>query len=126
MRLRLETALTAVAVCAGASPLLWPHARVASALLAARDDPGALSDLQLHSALENAPDAIAQNIEAALAANDADLANSFVELAAARNIALSENLCRRVTEAVAEQNSASHVARRFAAGLVTGEADDVA
>src|SRR6201999_3910136 len=63
---------------------------------------------------------------AALAANDADLANSFVELAAAKNIALPEDLSRRVTEAVAEENSASYVAKRFATGLVTGTADDVA
>ena len=33
---------------------------------------------------------------------------------------------RRVTEAVAEENSASHFAKRFATGLVTGNADDVA
>jgi uncharacterized protein YidB (DUF937 family) len=126
MRLRLETALTAVAACAVACALLWPHARGASALLAAQDDPAALSDLQLNSVLRNGADTIALNIEAALAANDADLASSFVELAATRNIALPGNLSRRVTEAVAEQNSAAHVAKRFVTGLVTGEADDVA
>jgi hypothetical protein len=126
MRLRLETALTAVAASAVACAVLWPHARGAGALLAARDDPAALSDLQLNSALRNGADTIALNVEAALAANDADLASSFVELAAARNIPLSENLSRRVTEAVADQNSTSRVAKRFVTGLVTGEADDVA
>jgi hypothetical protein len=126
MRVRLETGLTALATCAVACALLWPHAREAGALLAAQDDPAKLSDLQLNSALRNRPAAIVRNIEAALAAGDADLANSFVELAAARNIALSEDLSRRVAEAVAEENSPSHFARRFAVGLVTGEADDVA
>ncbi|MEA2888467.1 MAG: hypothetical protein QOD11_2827, partial [Bradyrhizobium sp.] len=109
-----------------ACALLWPHARDAGAILAAQDDPAELSELLTNSALRNSPDIVAQNVEAALAANDADLANSFVELAAAKNIRLPEDLSRRVTEAVAEENSASHFAKRFATGLVTGAADDVA
>jgi hypothetical protein len=126
MWLRVGTAMTVMTGCAVACVLLWPHARDAGAILAAQDDPAALSDLQLNSALRNTPDVIAQNVEAALAAGDADLANSFVELAAAKNIPLLEDLSRRVTEAVAEENSASHFAKRFATGLVTGNADDVA
>ena len=126
MRLRLEMALTAVAACAVACALLLPRAHDAGALLAAQNDPAKLSDLHLNSVLRNSPDTLAQNIEAALAASDPDLANSFVELAAARNVPLPENLSRRVTEAVAEERSASHVARRFATGMVTGEADDLA
>src|SRR3954449_3504900 len=126
MWLRIGAAMTGMAGCAVACALLWPHARDAGAILAAQDDPAALSDIRLNSAVRNSPDVIAQNTEAALAANDADLANSFVELAAAKNIRLPEDLSRRVTEAVAEENSASHFAKRFAAGLVTGTADDVA
>jgi hypothetical protein len=126
MRLRIGTAMVGMAGCAVACALLWPHARDAGAILAAQDDPAALSDLRLNSALRDSPETIAQNIEAALAAGDADLANSFVDLAAAKSIALSEDLSRRVTEAVTEQNSASHFTKRFAAGLVTGTADDVA
>src|SRR4051795_5015239 len=126
MWLRIGAAMTGMAGCAVACALLWPHARDAGAILAAQDDPAQLSDIQLNSALRNTPDIIAQNVEAALAANDADLANSFVELAAAKNIRLPEDLSRRVTEAVAEENSASHFAKRFATGLVTGSADDIA
>jgi hypothetical protein len=126
MWLRIGAALTGMAGCAVACALLWPHARDAGAILAAQDDPAALSDIRLNSALRNSPDVIAQNIEAALAANDADLASSFVELAAGKNIRLPEDLSRRVTEAVAEDNSASHFAKRFATGLITGTADDVA
>jgi hypothetical protein len=85
-----------------------------------------LSDIRLNSALRNSPELITQNIEAALAAGDADLANSFVELAAAKNVPLSDDLSRRVAEAVTEENSTSHFAKRFATGLVTGNADDVA
>jgi hypothetical protein len=126
MWLRIGAAMTGMAGCAVACALLWPHARDAGAILAAQDDPAQLSDIRLNSALRNSPDVIAQNVEAALAAGDADLANSFVALAAAKNIPLPEALSRRVTEAVAEENSALHFAKRFATGLVTGTADDVA
>jgi hypothetical protein len=126
MWLRSGSALAGMAVCATACAVLWPHARDAGAILAAQDDPVELSDLQLNSALRNDRSAIEQNIEAALAANDADLAKSFVDLAAAKDIVISEQLSRRVTEALAAENSTSHFAQRFATGLVTGNADDVA
>jgi hypothetical protein len=106
--------------------VLWPHARHAGQVLAAGDDPAALSDLKLDSALRHDQGAIERNIEAALAAQDADLASSFVELGAARNIAVSPELSRRVNEAVEDENSASHFTKRFVTGLVTGTADDVA
>jgi hypothetical protein len=124
--LRLGLAVAGMAVSAAACAALWPHARDAGAILAAQDDPAALSDLQLNSALRNNQAVITDNIEAALAANDADLANSFVELAAEKNIALADDLSRRVRDAVTEQNSSSHFAKSFASGLVTGNADDVA
>ena len=69
----------AASVAVGAA--LWPHARDAYALLAAQDDPAELSSVQLDSALRNKPALIEENIEAALAAGDVDLAASFVELA---------------------------------------------
>ncbi len=95
-------------------------------MLAARDDPAELADIRLNSALRNNQAVIAENIEQALAANDADLAESFVELAKEKNISLSGDLLKQVSGAVAEQNSSSHFVRRFASGLVTGNADDVA
>jgi hypothetical protein len=125
-RWRLGLALTLMTVSGIALAVLWPHARDAGAILAAQDDPAVLSEIQLNSALRNNQAVVAENIEAALAANDADLANSFVNLARERNIPLSEELSRRVADAVAEQNSSSHFAKRFATGLVTGNADDVA
>src|SRR4051794_20330724 len=125
MRLRLQSVLTGVVVSAVACALLWPPARGAHALLAARDDPAELSDLQLNSMLRDSPDAIVLNIEAALTAGDADLANSFVELAAAKNILLPREMIERVNEAVTKQSAPSHVAARFASGLVTGNADDL-
>jgi len=115
-----------MAVCTAALVQIVPPARDAFAILAAQDDPSELADLRLNSALRNSPALVAENIEAALAADDADLANSFVELAREKNIALSEELSKRVGDAVAEANSTSHFAKRFATGLVTGNADDVA
>jgi hypothetical protein len=125
-RSRIGSALAGTAVCALACALLWPHARDAGAILAAQDDPAELADVQLNSALRNNQAVIEQNVEAALAAGDADLAGSFVELASEKNIPLDAELSRRVADAVAEQNSSSHFAKRFATGLVTGNADDVA
>jgi hypothetical protein len=116
----------ALAVSAVACVLLWPHARDAGAVLAAEDDPAQLSDIRLNSALSNDHALIAENIETALAANDADLARSFADLARDKNIMLDEELSRRVSDAVAEENSAPVFAKRFATGLVTGQADDVA
>src|SRR5450432_928622 len=125
-RARIGSALVGTTVCAVACALLWPHARDAGAILAAQDDPAALSDIQLNSALRDNQPVVAVNIEAALAAKDADLANSFVELAREKGIPVTDELSRRVSEAVAEENSSSHFAKRFATGLVTGNADDVA
>jgi hypothetical protein len=125
-RVRIGWALAGVAICAVACVALWPQARDAVAILAAQDDPAVLSDLQLNSALRNNRAVVEDNIEAALAAGDADLAGSFVELAGQKNILLNDELSRRVSDAVAEQNSSSHFAKNFASGLVTGNADDVA
>jgi hypothetical protein len=125
-RLRIGLALAGMTVCAIALAQSVPQARDAFAILAAQDDPSELADARLNSALRNSPALVAENIEAALAAGDADLAGSFVELARAKNIAVSDELSKRVSDAVTEANSGSQFARRFATGLVTGTADDVA
>jgi hypothetical protein len=126
MRLRLETVLTGLAVCAIAGAMLWPHARDAGAVLAAQDDPVALADAQLDVAVRNDNGVFVRSIEQALAADDSDLAQSFVDLAAAKHVTLPEDLAKRVSDAVTEASSAPQVATRFATGLVTGNADDVA
>ena len=122
----LGIAVVGMATSVAVGAALWPHARDAYALLAAQDDPAALAGAQLDFALRNKPAVIPENIEAALAANDADLANSFVELAREKNIPLSDELSKRVSDALADENSTSGFAKRFATGLVTGNADDFA
>ena len=124
--LRLKLAVVGVAFSAAACAALWPHARQSAAVLAAQDDPAELSDLQINSVLRNNQSLVADNIERALAAGDADLAASFVELAKEKNILVSDELLEQVRDAVTEANSASHFAKGFASGLVTGNADDVA
>ena len=125
-RLGIGSALAVTALCTVTCALLWPHARDAGRILAAQNDPAELADVRINSMLRNDPQLIAGNIEAALEANDADLAGSFVELARERNIPVGENLSQRVSDALAEQNSTLHFARRVASGLVTGNADDAA
>jgi hypothetical protein len=117
-------ALALMTVSGAALAVSWPHAWAALAILAAQDDPARLSDVQINSALRNGQIAIADQIETALKANDAGLAESFVDLAREKNIAVPAELSQRVIEAVNEENSASHFAGRFASGLLTGNADD--
>ncbi|MCS3729818.1 hypothetical protein [Bradyrhizobium betae] len=124
--LRISTALTGIAACGFLLAQVAPHAREAGAIFAAQDDPAALSELQLDALLRQGDRLVQDNIEAALAAGDADLADSFVALARDRNIALSDDLLSRVSDAVKAENSNAHFAKRFATGLVTGTADDVA
>jgi hypothetical protein len=125
-RRQISTALAGVAVSCALGAAVWPHARDAGLLLTAQDDPAALAETQVSSALRNNQKIVSDNIEQALAKGDADLAASFVELAGANHVAVSDDLSRRVSEAVAEEKSTSHLARQFATGLVTGNADDVA
>jgi hypothetical protein len=125
-RMRLSVAVACLAASAALGTAIWPHARDAGIVLAAQDDPAALADLRINSVLRDNPALIADNIEAALASGDADLAASFVALAREKNIALSEALTRRVDDAAAEQATTMHFAKGFATGLVTGNADDIA
>ncbi|PJG55976.1 hypothetical protein CVM73_07475 [Bradyrhizobium forestalis] len=124
--LRISTALIGIAACGFMLAQVAPHAREAGAIFAAQDDPAALSELKLDAVLRQNDRLVQDNIEAALASGDADLADSFVALARDRNIALPDDLLSRVSDAVNLESSTSHFAKRFAAGLVTGNADDVA
>jgi len=104
----------------------WPRAHEAASILAAKDDPAELSDLQVGSALRNSQNIVASQIESALAAHDSGLASSFVDLARAKDISLPDDLVTRVEQAVVEESTTSHLAKRFATGLIMGNADDAA
>ncbi|MGP8121680.1 MAG: hypothetical protein ACLP8B_14330 [Xanthobacteraceae bacterium] len=124
--LRSPGAIAVVAAMMFAAALtgLWPRARHAIEVLLAQDDPVALADAQLHgAALDRA--AIERQIDQALAGNDAGLAQSFCDLAAAHGVPVTEDVAARVAAAVQEEGSASHVATQFASGLLRGEASDL-
>jgi hypothetical protein len=95
----------------------------AGSLLAVEDDPAAIADHALERAFDR--NVAAREIEAALKANDADLAKSYVELAQARSVPLPPELAARVAAAVERDNSAAAAAESFARGLFTGEPDDM-
>ena len=123
-RPRIGPALLVAAALAAAAGYAVPRGLEANSLLAIEDDPAAIADRALVDGFDAA---VAQReIDAALAANDPDLANSFVELAAARQVALNPAQVDKVNAAVAEAATSRHAAESFALGLVTGEPGDMA
>ena len=70
--LRISTALTGIAACGFMLAQVAPHAREAGAILAAQDDPAALSEIKLDALLRHNDRLIQDNIEVALASGDAD------------------------------------------------------
>ncbi len=52
-RARVSFAVAGSAASAALGAAVWPHARDADAVLAAQDDPAALADLRVNSALRN-------------------------------------------------------------------------
>jgi hypothetical protein len=102
----------------------WPLAFEAQSLLSAEDDPVAIADRGLDRAFDR--DVAIHEAQAALDANDADLAQSFVDLAADRGTPLPAELKAKVAAAVDDANSASAAAGSFANGLITGEPKDMA
>jgi hypothetical protein len=122
-RVRLLPAALAIAVLGVAVALVLPRGLEAQHLLSIEDDPAAIAERTLDQTFN--ADVAGREIEQALAANDADLAQSFVDLAAARQVALDPALTDKVKVAVADENSAGHAAQSFAMGLVTGEPTDM-
>jgi hypothetical protein len=116
--------LLAAAALAALACYAVPRGIEARSLLAIEDDPVRIAERALDDKFDAA---LAQReIEAALAGKDADLANSFARLSAARQVALDPALTEKVTVAVAEAASARHAAESFALGLATGESNDMA
>jgi hypothetical protein len=88
------------------------------------DDPARLAGRALDGTFDAA---VAQReIDAALAARDVDLAQSFVDLAADRHVAIDSALSQKVAAATAEAATTQHKAESFARGFITGVPDDMA
>ncbi len=120
IRLSLASALL-LALAAGT---FVPRGVHSARLIAAADDPVKLSDLSLDGRFDAA--VATREIEAALAAGDVELAQSFVDLAADRGIVLAPRLAEQVAAAKRETERASHKLASFARGFITGQPDDFA
>ena len=122
-RSRATPAWIAAGLFALAALACVPIGIEAGSLLAAEDDPAALADHALTRAFDR--NVAVREIEAALAANDADLARSYVELSQERGVGLPAGLLQHVAAAVEHDNSAAATAESFARGLFTGEPDNM-
>ena len=103
---------------------VWSRGVHAGRMLAAEDDPAQLAELGLAREFNAAR--AAQEIDAALAANDPDLAESFVELARERGIAVDPERLEQLAAAKKAAASPASTAKNFARGLVLGETDSLA
>jgi hypothetical protein len=117
-------ALVAGAVWAVAAGFFIRGGLAAHDQQAAADDPVAISDRALAHSFKS--DVAEREIRSALAAGDADLALSFVVLAADRSVAIDPALTDAVAKAGKEQGSVTSTAGRFVHGLWTGEPSDLA
>jgi hypothetical protein len=120
---RIAVPMGLAAALGVASVLLLPRGFEARQLLASRYDPVALADHAIAGTF-NAEGA-GREIEAALAADDADLARSFLDLARDRGVAVDAGLADRVAQANSGVAGARRSLESFARGLVTGEPGDL-
>jgi hypothetical protein len=122
--MRLFFPLMALITFATATHAVLPRAVDSYGLLEAQDDPVALADIAVAKKLS--PSVAATEIQDALAAGDAELAASFLELARDRGIAVDSALAARVDAANATGAQVVRAAMNFGHGLVTGAPDDLA
>jgi hypothetical protein len=101
-----------------------PRAIDAAGMLANEDDPVELADRKVAQVLDEGT--AVREIESALAAKDADLAQSFLDLAKDHRVPIAPELSERVAKAVEEAGSTSQTAENFAKGLLLGEPKDLA
>src|SRR5947209_4067689 len=111
---RLAVPLGLAIASAIAAVTLAPRAFEAHSLLVIQDDPVAIADRAVGNSFDSA--AAAREITSALAAGDADLAASFLELAEERRIAVSADIADKVRQAKAETVGAARSMESFALG----------
>jgi hypothetical protein len=123
-RLAITLSLGIAACLALAAAASVPAGVQAAREIAAADDPARLSEL----GLDRGFDAVvaAREIEQALAADDAELARSFVDLAAERGVVLPVALIEKTESMERDAAMPSSHAASFARGFVTGKPEDIA
>jgi hypothetical protein len=118
----LGLVLAAALAIAGAWTL--PRAIEAGRTLAAHDDPAQLTDRALARGFDAA--VAEREIRAALAGNDPELAQSFVELARERAVAVDPDLAVKADADMHTWSSFGSTAWRFTRGFFAGNPDDMA
>jgi hypothetical protein len=122
-RARIALPIILALAFAGAALALVPRALESGFLLASQDDPVALADHAVARIFDAAT--AAREIDAALAAGDADLARSFLELARDRNVPVDAERAAKVEAANAAAATAARSLESFARGFITGEPEDM-
>ena len=117
-------ALMAGVFCAIAAGFFIRGGIAAQDQVAAADDPVRITDRALARSFNR--EVAEREIRSALATDDVDLAQSFVALAAERNVVIDPDLADAVGKAGREQRSVTSTAGRFVHGLWTGEPSDLA
>ena len=118
-------ALACAAICALAALPLARGAFDVAQQMAAADDPVAVSD-RAFERVRFEQGVAEREIRSALAGGDFDLAQSFLDLAAERGVAVEPALAGQVEEARTRAASPTGTAGRFLRGLWTGEPADLA
>ncbi|MEW6124068.1 MAG: hypothetical protein AB1698_15755 [Pseudomonadota bacterium] len=120
---RILAFLLLCSVLGGLAPWALPAAKEGVKLVRGRDDPAQLAELALAGLT---PAAMSAKIEAALAADDPDLAASALQWADAHALPVAPDLRARVAQANTDTAQALRAARKFGAGFLTGTPDDLA
>jgi hypothetical protein len=117
-------ALAGAALCAGAAFVVIRGGLAARAQFeATAEDPVKIADQALARSFNR--DVAEREIRAALAADDIELAQSFIELAGDRAISIDPALTKDVSDAAVKHDSVTSTAGRFVHGLWTGEPTDL-
>ena len=122
--LKLRLTLAVAALVAFGAWAVAPEGFRAARMLAAEDDPVRLTDLALERRFDR--HVAAREIDAALAAGDVELAQSFLDLADDRGVAVDESLRARVASEATVMAAAARAATGFVKGFFGGEPDDLA
>ena len=118
---RIGIALLAAVLLATIAAYIVPRA---ADVVSGLDDPARIAGRALDGTFD---EVIAhREIEAALAAQDSELAQSVIDLAGARHITIDPTLAENVAAATAEAATMRYRAKSFTRGLVTGEPQDMA
>jgi hypothetical protein len=123
-RVRLGLALVGATVAAAVFAVAAPQSRDVVRQLSVEHDPAALAGVRL-DAVANAG-TLNRELADALAADDVDLANSFIALAGDRGLAVDSVLAAKVAAENTAAATAARTTQHFVRGFFKGEPDDPA